>query len=196
MKVISVKNNFNISIKGPLVLKPNLFKDKRGFFYESWNKKSFNEILGFDLDFVQDNISKSSKSVLRGLHYQLNPAAQAKLITVISGAIFDVIVDLRRNSPTFKSWAGVRLNEENRNSLWIPEGFAHGFLSMKDNTIIQYKVTKFWNNSLDRSLNWNDRNIKVEWPFREIDVKAPNLSQKDHDAPSFIHLEINNQLFL
>ena len=139
--LVSNKKN---KIEGPLLIQPKIFCDQRGYFYEPWNRKKFNELVSEDVDFVQDNQSLSHKNVLRGLHFQLNPQGQAKLVRVLRGSVYDVIVDLRLNSPTFMEWAKIELDSKKNNQLWIPKGFAHGFLSLEDNTILQYKVNNYW----------------------------------------------------
>ena len=136
-------------ISGLLLIEPNIYHDERGFFLESWNKRNFENILNHDnqknIEFVQENHSKSFQGVLRGLHFQREPYAQGKLVKCASGLIFDVVLDLRQDSKTFSKWAGVFLSSDNLNQLWIPKGFAHGFLSLTDNTILQYKVNNYWN---------------------------------------------------
>ena len=147
-------SNLGKVFEGPLLIKPEVFSDSRGFFMESWNQKSFNNLFSDPINFVQDNHSFSFKSVLRGLHYQLNPHAQAKLVRCVSGEIFDVLVDLRLKSSTFGEWTGVDLSAENFNQLWVPIGFAHGFLTKSESAVVLYKTTEFWYKELDRSLNW------------------------------------------
>jgi dTDP-4-dehydrorhamnose 3,5-epimerase len=173
-------------ISGPKILEPRVFGDDRGFFFESWNAAAFAE-LGLDLQFVQDNHSRSQKGVLRGLHFQ-NPVPQGKLVRVARGAVFDVAVDLRRASPTFGKWAGVVLSEQNKRMFWVPEGFAHGFLTLEDNTDFLYKCTAPYRPENEVSLAWDDPDVGIEWPL--IDV-APILSAKDaradglHEIPVF-----------
>ncbi|HMP12205.1 dTDP-4-dehydrorhamnose 3,5-epimerase [Hydrogenophaga sp.] len=159
-----------------LILEPKVFGDARGFFFESFNQKAFNEATGLDLNFVQDNHSRSAKGVLRGLHYQLLPHAQGKLVRVVRGAVFDVAVDIRKGSPTFGQWVGVELSEDNHRQLWIPPGFAHGFLTLSDSADFLYKTTDYYAPSHERCIAWNDPMIGVQWP--EIGV-APLLSGKD-----------------
>ena len=144
MNLNSLKTIEDIEIDGPLLISPRIFEDSRGFFYESWNKESFFKLTNKNLNFVQDNHSKSSIGVLRGLHYQLNPYPQGKLVRCIKGSIFDVIVDLRIESKTFSKWAGVVLSQDNFKELWIPEGFGHGFLTMSDTAEVVYKTTNYW----------------------------------------------------
>ena len=174
-------------IEGPLLIKPNVFNDDRGFFMESWNSNDWKSIIEkskqeFNL-FLQDNHSQSSIGVLRGLHYQLNPYAQGKLVRCISGEIFDVAVDIRINSPTFGKYVGEFLSSENYLQLWIPEGFAHGFLTISEKAEVIYKTTNFWDKNSERSLKWDDPSINIEWP--EIIQKNNEIliSPKDSQAP-------------
>jgi dTDP-4-dehydrorhamnose 3,5-epimerase len=162
-----------------LVLEPAVFGDDRGFFLESYNQRRFEEAVGRNLSFVQDNHSRSSKGVLRGLHFQLPPSAQGKLIRVVAGAIFDVAVDVRRSSPTFGRWVGAELSAENRRQLWIPEGFAHGFLTLTDTADVLYKASNFYSPADEGSVIWNDPAIGIEWPLEG----DPLLSGKDAAAP-------------
>lgn len=177
-------------ILGPLIFTPKIYADERGYFFESWNKKQFLKSIKIsqestsekiEIAFVQDNQSFSSKNVLRGLHYQVNPYAQGKLVSCISGEIFDVVVDLRKESPSFGRWAGLILSETNLKQLWIPEGFAHGFLSLKDKTKVLYKTTNFWNKHAERSLKWDDPVINIKWPLLKSN---PIISEKDSIANS------------
>lgn len=161
-------------IEGPLILEPKVFGDARGFFLESWNAASFAEI-GLDVTFVQDNHSRSQKGVLRGMHFQ-NPAPQGKLVRVVRGAVFDAIVDLRRSSPTFGQWTGVVLSAENKRMFWVPEGFAHGFLTLEDDTDFLYKCTSAYLPQNEHSLAWDDPEVGIEWPLEGVELK---LSAKD-----------------
>ncbi len=172
------------AIPGPLILEPKVFGDERGFFMESWNAATFAQN-GLDLDFVQDNHSRSQKGVLRGLHYQ-NPGAQGKLVRVTSGAVFDVAVDLRRSSANFGRWAGVTLSAENKRMFWVPEGFAHGFLTLEDGTDFLYKCTAYYAPDHDHSLAWNDPAVGIDWPLDSI---VPQLSAKDRDGKSLAEAE-------
>ena len=171
-------------IEGPLLLRPNVMTDNRGFFYESWNHKIFNELLLKNnqnpVKFIQDNHSKSIKGVLRGLHYQLDPNPQGKLVRCISGEIFDVAVDIRQQSNTFKKWIGVSLSSENHSQLWIPKGFAHGFLTISENAEVVYKVTDLWNKNAERSIKWNDTDLSIDWP--SLTTGKPLISEKDGQA--------------
>ena len=169
MKVIET------AIPDLLILEPKVFGDARGFFMESYNAKAFQDATGLDVNFVQDNHSRSGKGVLRGLHYQIEQA-QGKLVRVTRGSVFDVAVDLRKSSPTFGQWAGVELSEENSRQLWIPPGFAHGFLVTSDSADFLYKTTDYYAPQFERSLAWNDPTVGVEWPLAGT---APLLSAKD-----------------
>ena len=167
-------NIIETSIPDLVILEPRVFGDDRGFFLESWNADTFAS-LGLDLNFVQDNHSRSAKGVLRGLHFQ-NPDPQGKLVRVVSGAVWDVAVDLRRSSPTFGKWAGVELSAENKRLFWVPPGFAHGFLTLQDNTDFLYKCTTSYRPANEHSLLWNDPTLGIEWP---LDGLEPQLSAKD-----------------
>lgn len=167
MEVIETK------LKGVLVLQPKVFEDARGYFFESYNENLFKQA-GLDLKFVQDNQSLSQKGVLRGLHFQNNPHAQGKLVRVITGAVFDVAVDIRKSSPTYGQWFGMELNEKNKTMMYIPEGFAHGFATLQDNTIFSYKCTHFYNKASEDCLLWNDPDIGINW-----NLENPLLSEKD-----------------
>lgn len=162
------------TLPGLLILEPKVFGDSRGFFMESFNARTFRELTGLDVDFVQDNHSRSGKGVLRGLHYQIQQA-QGKLVRVVRGSVFDVAVDLRKGSPTFGKWEGVELSEENQRQLWIPPGFAHGFLVTSESADFLYKTTDYYAPEHERSLLWNDPAVGVEWPL----AGEPLLSAKD-----------------
>lgn len=161
-------------IEGPVIIEPKVFGDARGFFFESWNAASF-AAAGLDLAFIQDNHSRSQKGVLRGMHFQ-NPGPQGKLVRVVHGAVFDVAVDLRASSPTFGKWTGVTLSAENRRMFWVPEGFAHGFLTLEDDTDFLYKCTAPYAPQHECSLAWDDPAVGIEWPLDGIELK---LSAKD-----------------
>ncbi len=171
MKVIET------AIPGLLILEPKVFGDARGFFMESYNAKVFGDATGLAPDFVQDNHSRSAKGVLRGLHYQIEQA-QGKLVRAVRGSVFDVAVDLRRSSPTFGQWAGVELSEDNHRQLWIPPGFAHGFLVTSESADFLYKTTDYYAPQHERSLAWNDPTVGVAWPLHLLGG-APLLSAKD-----------------
>jgi dTDP-4-dehydrorhamnose 3,5-epimerase len=152
------------SIPDVLVIEPRVFGDARGFFYESWNRRAFSEAVGQDVEFVQDNHSASARNVLRGLHYQVRQT-QGKLVRVVAGEVFDVAVDLRRSSATFGRWVGERLSAQNRRMLWVPEGFAHGFVVLSDMAEFLYKTTDYYAPEHERTLFWNDPAVGIEWPF-------------------------------
>ncbi|WP_252258989.1 dTDP-4-dehydrorhamnose 3,5-epimerase [Erythrobacter aurantius] len=174
------------AIPGPLIIEPRVFGDARGFFMETWNDAVFREA-GLDLAFVQDNHSRSEKGVLRGLHFQ-NPGPQGKLVRVTNGAVFDVAVDLRKDSPHFGKWIGVELTAENKRMFWVPEGFAHGFLTLEDDTDFLYKCTAPYAPQSEHTLAWDDPSVGIEWPVANL---APIISEKDAkglalaDVPAF-----------
>lgn len=178
MKVIET------AIPDLLILEPKVFGDARGFFMESFNARSFQEATGLNVDFVQDNHSRSAKGVLRGLHYQIQQA-QGKLVRVVRGSVFDVAVDLRKGSPTFGKWEGVELSEENNRQFWIPPGFAHGFLVTSESADFLYKTTDYYAPEHERSLAWNDPDVGVEWPLDG----EPLLSAKDLAGKSLAECE-------
>jgi len=164
-----------LAIADVVLFTPKVFGDARGFFFESFNARVFKEATGLEVDFVQDNHSRSSKNVLRGLHYQLAPHAQGKLVRVVQGEVFDVAVDIRRSSPTFGQWVGAVLSAENHNQLWIPPGFAHGFITLSDTAEFLYKTTDFYSTQSERCIAWNDPQIGIDWPVGA----TPLLSDKD-----------------
>ena len=167
-----------IKLDGVVIIEPDVFGDNRGFFMESWNKKKMAEA-GLDYDFVQDNHSKSTvKGTLRGIHFQKGDKAQAKLVRCVKGAVLDVAVDLRKNSPTFKQWVGVELSEENKKQLLIPRGFGHGFVTLTDDVEFLYKTDNYYAPEADAGIRWNDPDIGVEWG-----IKNPILSEKDKKNP-------------
>jgi dTDP-4-dehydrorhamnose 3,5-epimerase len=155
-----------------LVIEPAVFGDARGFFFESWNEKTFSALVGRDIHFVQDNHSASGRGVLRGLHYQVRQA-QGKLVRVVAGEVFDVAVDLRRSSPTFGRWVGERLSAQNKRMMWVPEGFAHGFLVMSDSAEFLYKTTDFYAPAHERTLLWNDPKLGIAWPLDAEPILKP-----------------------
>lgn len=163
------------SIPDVLIIEPKVFGDDRGFFYESFNAERFAEVTGLKVDFVQDNHSKSQKNVLRGLHYQIAPKAQGKLVRVVAGAVFDVAVDIRKDSKTYGMWVGELLSAENKRQLWIPAGLAHGFLTLTDTAEFLYKTTDYYSPEHERCIAWNDPEIGIEWPL----TAEPLLSGKD-----------------
>jgi len=174
MEIIKTK------IKDLLIIKPDVFEDERGYFFESFSKEKF-KALGLDLDFVQDNESKSQKNVLRGLHFQKPPFAQGKLVRVVKGAVLDVAVDLRAGSETYGQWETVELSEENKLMYWVPPGFAHGFLTLRDETVFTYKCTNVYNKESEGSLLWNDPTLNINWGS----INNLILSDKDLEAPLF-----------
>lgn len=178
-----------LAISDVLLIEPRVFGDARGFFYESFNAQAFREEAGVDLNFVQDNHSRSSKGVLRGLHYQLPPHAQGKLVRVVQGAVFDVAVDIRKSSPTFGQWVGEELSEANNRQLWIPPGFAHGFLVLSETADFLYKTTSYYAATHERSIAWNDATVGVKWPLERAGVSAPLLSGKDSVGKSIAEAE-------
>lgn len=170
-------NAIPTSIPDVVIIEPKVFGDERGFFYESFNERKFRELTGVALPFVQDNHSKSARNVLRGLHYQIRQP-QGKLVRVVAGSVFDVAVDLRRSSPAFGKWVGVELSAENKRQLWIPPGFAHGFVVTSDHAEFLYKTTDYWAPEHERALRWDDPAVGIEWPLRG----EPQLSAKDAQA--------------
>ncbi len=196
MNLNNLKSNLNEEIEGLKLIKPSIFKDDRGFFYETWNKEKFNNLLSKKVEFFQDNHSKSSFRVLRGLHYQLPPYPQGKLVRCIKGKVFDVAVDLRKSSRTFKQWTGVYLDDLNKFLFWIPEGFAHGFLTLSKEAEILYKATSPWETSKERTILWNDIDLRINWPLKEFEIKRPILSDKDNQGQSLKDAIKNNDIFL
>ena len=167
-----------LTIPDVLLITPKVFGDERGFFYESFNQQAFHDLTGLRRSFVQDNHSKSQKGVLRGLHYQLPPKAQGKLVRVVQGKVFDVAVDIRKSSPTFGKWVGAVLSADNKQQMWIPEGFAHGFVTLSETAEFLYKTTDYYAPEYERCIVWNDSQIAIEWPF----TQSPLLSDKDKEG--------------
>jgi len=163
------------------IIEPKIFGDERGFFFESFNDKLFREMTQTDYNFVQDNHSRSRQGILRGLHYQLEPYAQGKLVRVVVGEVFDVAVDIRRHSKTFGQWYGVTLSAENKRQFWIPPGFAHGFLTLSEHADFLYKTTNYYSPEYERSIRWNDTDLAINWPKTVM----PQLSAKDEQAVNF-----------
>lgn len=168
-----------LAIPDVLLIEPKVFGDDRGFFYESFNQRAFAEATGLDLCFVQDNHSKSTRNVLRGLHYQLPPREQGKLVRVVAGEVFDVAVDIRKESPTFGRWVGEVLSAENKRQLWIPPGFAHGFLTLSESAEFLYKTSDYYVPESERGIAWDDPLLAIVWPL----VENPVLSVRDAAAP-------------
>ena len=185
MQVEPLSTASGVPMQGPLLITPQVFGDERGFFFESWNQCRFDEAVGVPTSFVQDNHSRSSRGVLRGLHYQLEPEPQGKLVRCTAGAIFDVAVDLRRSSPTYGQWVGAELSSENHQQLWVPVGFAHGFLTLSETAEVLYKASGFWSKTCERSLRWNDPQLAIAWPLDRLGGDQPLLAEKDAAAPSF-----------
>lgn len=191
-------------VQGPLLLRPRVFGDDRGFFFESWNQRAFvaalveggwSEADAKQVEFRQDNHSRSSRGVLRGLHYQLEPEPQGKLVRCTVGAIFDIAVDLRRNSDTFGHCVAAELTAENQQQLWVPVGFGHGFLTLSDQAEVFYKASGFWNRDCERSLRWDDPQLAIVWPLENAGVKQPLLAEKDAAAPLLSVAESMGDLF-
>lgn len=174
------------SIADVIVFEPRVFGDERGFFFESFNRRAFEEATGITGDFVQDNHSRSLKGVLRGLHYQLAPKAQGKLVRVVQGEVFDVAVDIRKGSPSFGRWVGEILSAENRRQLWIPPGFAHGFLTLSESAEFLYKTTDTYSPAHERSILWNDPELGIEWPLDG----PPIVSAKDATGTRLAEAEL------
>ena len=173
------------AIPDVLIIESKVFGDARGFFYESFNQKAFNEATGTNLQFVQDNHSRSSKGVLRGLHYQIQQP-QGKLVRVVRGAVFDVAVDIRKASPTFGKWVGAELSEENHRQMWVPPGFAHGFLVLSETAEFLYKTTDYYAPEFERCIAWNDSAVGIQWPVDAV----PQLSAKDRLGKSLVNAEV------
>ena len=186
------------SIAGPVKISPRVFGDDRGYFLETWNHKRFAEALQLPLEetptFAQDNQSRSDKLVLRGLHYQLPPHAQGKLVRCVQGEIFDVAVDIRRSSPTYGQWVGAHLSGDNHSQLWVPAGFAHGFLVLSDTAEVLYKASDFWNKESERSIRWDDPALAIAWPFPPGDGE-PSVSEKDLQAPTLAEAAAKGEVF-
>lgn len=174
-------NVIKTEIPDVLIFEPKVFGDERGFFFESFNQKIFEEAVGRKVEFVQDNHSKSGKGVLRGLHYQLEPYAQGKLVRCVVGEVFDVAVDIRKSSPTYGKWVGVNLSAENKRQLWIPEGFAHGFLVLSETAEFVYKTTNYYHPRSEQGIRWDDIELIIHWPC----MTTPILSNKDSALPFF-----------
>ncbi|MFN5149715.1 MAG: dTDP-4-dehydrorhamnose 3,5-epimerase [Flavobacteriia bacterium] len=171
-------------IKGLVVIEPSIFHDDRGFFFESYNIKNYSDYLGSEVKFVQDNISLSKKGVLRGLHFQLPPFAQGKLVSVLRGSVLDVAVDLRQDSSTYGKYQAVKLTDQNRLQFWIPEGFAHGFVSLEDNTIFSYKCSNYYSPQHERTILWNDSDLNIDWGI--FDTMVSEKDKIGEDFSNFI----------
>ena len=185
MQVEQLRSATGATVEGPLLITPRVFGDERGWFFESWNQRRFDEAAGEAVTFAQDNHSRSAQGVLRGLHYQLPPEPQAKLVRATSGAIFDVAIDLRQSSATYGQWVGAQLSAENYQQLWVPEGFAHGFLTLSAIAEVQYKARGFWNKDCERAIVWDDSELAIAWPLEHLAGQEVSLSGKDAEASSF-----------
>tara|TARA_Y100001968_G_scaffold322788_1_gene359478 strand:+ start:1475 stop:2065 length:591 start_codon:yes stop_codon:yes gene_type:complete len=190
-----LKTNKGKLLEGPLVIKPIELKDERGSFIESWNQRNFDNLIKEVTFFVQDNHSISSKGVLRGLHYQLPPSQQGKLVRCTRGQIFDLALDIRMNSKTYGEWSSVELSSLNKKQFWIPAGFAHGFLTLTNSTEVQYKVTNYWNKNDERTIRWDDPILEINWPKDHIISEKLVVSQKDSSASTLKDLEIAGDIF-
>ena len=195
MQLDQLKSQQGQIIDGPLLITPKAFGDDRGWFFESWNQRKFDEAVGETVLFAQDNHSRSIQGVLRGLHYQLGPEPQAKLVRTSVGSIFDVAVDIRISSPTFGQWVGAELTAANRCQLWVPEGFAHGFLTISPIAEVQYKARGFWSKSCERAILWNDPDLGISWPIDKLDGTSVSLSEKDAEAPEFQSAQNSGDVF-
>tara|TARA_B100000886_G_scaffold333376_2_gene287340 strand:- start:395 stop:982 length:588 start_codon:yes stop_codon:yes gene_type:complete len=185
-----------IKIEGLLLVQPEIYSDERGFFFESWNQREFDSLIGDNIIFKQDNHSKSKKGVLRGLHYQLPPHDQGKLVRCSSGSIYDVAVDLRKNSPTFGEWTGIVLSDHNQTQFWIPSGFGHGFLTLSQEAEVQYKTTNYWNKDYEISLNFSDKDLNINLPLEEINPEIIQQSFKDINSKNLKEITKNDKIFI
>ena len=183
MQVEQLRTPSGVFMEGPLLITPQVFGDDRGFFFESWNQRRFDKAVGSPTIFCQDNHSRSSRGVLRGLHYQMEPEPQGKLVRCTAGAIFDVAVDLRRSSATFGEWVAAALSADNHLQVWVPVGFAHGFLTLSETAEVLYKASGFWSKTCERSLLWSDAELAIAWPLDQLDDMEPMLAEKDATAP-------------
>jgi len=182
-------------MEGPLLITPQVFGDDRGFFYESWNQRRFDEAVGASVCFLQDNHSRSSRGVLRGLHYQLEPEPQGKLVRCPVGEIFDVAVDVRRSSTTFGQWVAARLSAESHNQLWVPVGFAHGFLTLSKTAEVHYKASGYWSKACERSIRWSDPQLAIAWPLEALGGIELLLAEKDAAAPTLAEALAAGEVF-
>ena len=192
MDIKNLSSNKGNILEGVCIIQPQIYQDNRGFFYESWNQTLFNKAIGEEVKFLQDNHSSSNVGVLRGLHYQIEPKPQGKLVRCVSGSVFDVVVDIRKSSATFGEWASIVLDNLNKLMIWIPVGFAHGFLALEENSEVLYKASELWSNEHDRSIRWDDKNININWPLKDINFLDPKLSEKDSKAPFLKNADIFN----
>ncbi len=178
-------NIIRTKINDVLIIEPKVFGDERGFFFESFNAKEFNRAVGREVEFVQDNHSRSKKNVLRGLHYQIQQA-QGKLVRVVEGEVFDVAVDIRKSSPTYGQWVGELLSADNKKQMWVPQGFAHGFVVLSEYADFLYKTTNYYAPEFERCIAWNDKSLNVKWPINGL----PELSAKDKQGQEFLQAEV------
>jgi len=195
MQVEQLRTATGQVVEGPLLITPRVFADGRGFFYESWNQRRFDDAVGIPTTFAQDNHSRSCRGVLRGLHYQLEPEPQAKLVRCPVGAVFDVAVDLRRSSATFGQWVGAELSDKNQQQLWVPIGFGHGFLTLSESAEVLYKASGFWSKGCERSLLWNNPELAIAWPLDRLGGSEPLLADKDGAAPSLAEAVAAGEVF-
>ena len=186
IKTKALQNQYVHFVQGPIILEPKVIEDSRGYFFESWDQKSIKNLLCESLVFTKDCYSFSKKGVLRGLHFQIPPFEQEKIISCISEEIFDVIVDLRKNSPTYKSYISLKLDENENKQLFIPKGFAHGFLTISSNAKVFYKISGSYSYQFQRSLKWDDKELNIKWPLKDL---RPILSTRDNKAKTLIELE-------
>lgn len=196
MQITNLKSEDGELFEDLFLITPKIYEDNRGFFYESWNSQEFNKHTKNKLIFVQDNHSKSAKGVLRGMHYQIDPKSQGKLVRCTSGAIFDVALDLRIKSKTYKKWFGTILDSQNKNQLWIPRGFAHGFLTISELAEVQYKTTNFWDKNFERTIVWNDSKLNINWPIKSFNIKNLIISDKDLNAMNITEAELQKNIFI
>lgn len=195
MQVESLTSPQGQQLSGPLLLTPQRFGDDRGWFFESWNQRRFDAAVGEAVVFVQDNHSRSSQGVLRGLHYQLPAAPQAKLVRASVGNIWDVVVDLRASSANYGQWAGVELSADNQQQLWVPEGFAHGFLTLSAVAEVQYKTRGYWSREQERAIRWDDPALAISWPLENLEGAAVSLSEKDAQAHTLAAAQAAGEVF-
>ena len=178
-----------------MLISPQAFGDERGWFFESWNQRKFDRAMGEAVVFSQDNHSRSVQGVMRGLHYQLSQEPQAKLVRASIGEIFDVAVDIRQGSATYGQWVGAHLTADNKQQLWVPEGFAHGFLTLSAVAEVQYKARGFWNKACERAIRWDDTTIGIQWPLDQLGTAEVSLSDKDADAPTLDQAKAAGEIF-
>jgi dTDP-4-dehydrorhamnose 3,5-epimerase len=195
MQVEQLSTASGQTMQGPLLITPQVFADDRGFFFESWNQRRFDDAVGDTITFSQDNHSRSSRGVLRGLHYQLLPEPQGKLVRCPVGRILDVAVDLRRSSPTFGQSVAAELTADNHRQLWVPVGFAHGFLTLSDHAEVLYKASGYWSKSCERALRWNDPELAIGWPLEALGLHEPLLADKDAAAPTLAEAVAAGEVF-